>query len=74
MIKILLWFWKLVCGFCLGTAVYFFITGSSHDGLYFLAVAAASAVMYWMNTKRMKVYVDGPVQRVEEEKKKRGRS
>ena len=56
-IKILLGFWALLGVFSIGIAIYFFFTGYAYDGFTFLAFAAISVVMYWMNTKRMKVYV-----------------
>ena len=55
-IKILMGFWILLGVFSIGTGIYFFFTGYTYDGYTFIAFAGVSAVMYWMNTKRMKVY------------------
>lgn len=71
LIKILLIFWAAIGIFFVSGAVYLLITGYTYDGYTWLALGAASAVMYWMNTKRMKVY--GKPQNpgaVQEQKKK----
>ena len=63
-IKILLWFWTLLGIFTFCAGVFIFISGMYHkeegywlDGSFFIAISFVSVIMYFMNKRRMTLYV-----------------
>jgi hypothetical protein len=57
MIKILRFFWLSIAVLTTLSAIYFFIVGLWRDSVSFLAIAAISSVMIWLNKKREAVYL-----------------
>lgn len=63
-INFLIWFWVILGVFTFFSGIYIFISGYMNsqegfwlDGSFFIAISLVSVVMYFMNKRRMTLYV-----------------
>ena len=71
LIKFLIIFWMSLGIVSVLVGAYFLITQNIRDGLTFIAFGAVSAVMVWMNKRRLRIYGNAqPRVEKKEEKKK----
>lgn len=66
--KILMIIWVAVAAFGVIMGVYALFTGSYKDASYFIVIAVVATIMYFINKRRQKFYIDDPAKRSVEKK------